>query len=258
MWIRRSDALKNVLKFQNFSVLKINIYCAQALSIYKSIDNTEKDSESVHNYCALWNRHAVHICPLRNHCGRIAHAMDGRTCSQLCSLLHAVMHWYAGVRMPVNRMWADCIVHTACFSGQNSNKTDQDVNMLLFFTNKSKMGYVLFALYKSISPHLEYCSAAWNPHYGTDANQQKLCCWTFGYWTNGCFFWTECSWIIHCLSIWYTYCLLLKFMLCLLIFKCWVMKWIVFVQFLSELTRFFQKSKASSKTVQLTMKKCML
>jgi len=29
-----------------------------------------------------------------------------------------------------------------------------------------------------------------------------------------------------------------------------------FLQFLSELTRFFQKSKASSKSVQLTMKKC--
>ena len=28
------------------------------------------------------------------------------------------------------------------------------------------------------------------------------------------------------------------------------------LQFLSELTRFFQKSKASSKSVQLTMKKC--
>ena len=27
-------------------------------------------------------------------------------------------------------------------------------------------------------------------------------------------------------------------------------------QFLSELTRFFQKSKATSKSVQLTMKKC--
>jgi len=32
--------------------------------------------------------------------------------------------------------------------------------------------------------------------------------------------------------------------------------YLLLLQFLSELTRFFQKSKAASKSVQLTMKKC--